>query len=91
MTTPRHVVVHVPHDGAPVVVRDAGPGIPVAERELVFGRFHRSEATRSMPGSGLGLSIVAQIVELHGGEVWATESAAGGADVGFRLQVAPRG
>ncbi len=74
-----------------VSVRDAGPGIPVAEREFVFGRFHRSDSTRSMPGSGLGLSIVAQIVELHGGEVWATESPAGGADVGFALQVEPRG
>ncbi len=68
-------------------VRDAGPGIPVAERSLVFGRFHRSETTRSMPGSGLGLSIVAQIVEVHGGQVWASEAPTGGADVGFTLPV----
>ncbi len=70
-----------------VSVRDSGPGIPVGERSLVFGRFHRSETTRSMPGSGLGLSIVAQIVEVHGGEVWASESPSGGADVGFTLAV----
>lgn len=74
----------VARDGV-VSVRDAGPGIAANERSLVFGRFHRSESTRSMPGSGLGLSIVAQIVDLHGGEVWASESPAGGADVGFRL------
>ncbi|MEP1124547.1 MAG: HAMP domain-containing sensor histidine kinase [Ilumatobacter sp.] len=76
----------VVRDGS-VSVRDAGPGIPVAERSAVFGRFHRSETTRSMPGSGLGLSIVAQIVEVHGGQVWASESPAGGADVGFTLPV----
>jgi len=76
----------VARDGS-VSVRDSGPGIPVADRSLVFERFHRSEATRSMPGSGLGLSIVAQIVEVHGGDVWASESPAGGADVGFRLPI----
>jgi two-component system sensor histidine kinase MprB len=70
-----------------VSVRDGGPGIPVGDRVRVFDRFHRAETTRTMPGSGLGLAIVAQIVEHHGGEVWATESDRGGADVGFRLAV----
>ncbi len=70
-----------------VSVCDGGPGIPVADRARVFDRFHRAETTRTMPGSGLGLAIVAQIVEHHGGEVWATESDRGGADVGFRLLV----
>ena len=68
-----------------VSVRDAGPGIPIAERKLVFDRFHRAATTRTMPGSGLGLSIVAEIVDHHGGEVWAGESDRGGADVGFRV------
>jgi two-component system sensor histidine kinase MprB len=77
-------VVIVARDGF-VTVQDSGPGIPTSERAAVFGRFHRSETTQSMPGSGLGLSIVAQVVEVHGGEVWASESPAGGADVGFRL------
>jgi two-component system sensor histidine kinase MprB len=77
-------VVIVARDGF-VTVQDSGPGIPTSERATVFGRFHRSETTQSMPGSGLGLSIVAQVVEVHGGEVWASESPAGGADVGFRL------
>lgn len=70
-----------------VSVRDGGPGIPPSDRARVFDRFHRAETTRTMPGSGLGLAIVAQIVEHHGGEVWATESDRGGADVGFRVAV----
>ncbi len=70
-----------------VSVRDGGPGIPEADRERVFDRFHRAETTRSMPGSGLGLAIVAKIVDHHGGEVWAAASDRGGADVGFRLPV----
>lgn len=77
-------------DGS-VRVRDRGPGIPVEDRERVFDRFYRSEVTRSMPGSGLGLSIVAQVVQRHGGVVWATEAEGGGAEVGFRLQLAPAG
>lgn len=68
-------------------MRDGGPGIPTADRERVFDRFHRAATTRSMPGSGLGLAIVAQIIDQHGGEVWATQAAQGGADVGFRLDV----
>ncbi|WP_040495626.1 sensor histidine kinase [Ilumatobacter nonamiensis] len=84
-------VTIVSSDGT-VSVRDRGPGIAPDDRAHVFERFHRSESTRAMPGSGLGLSIVAQIVELHGGEVWVREAVGGGADVGFRLptDVAPR-
>ncbi|MFK8023471.1 MAG: ATP-binding protein [Ilumatobacter sp.] len=70
-----------------VGVHDQGPGVPVDERERIFGRFYRSESTRSMPGSGLGLSIVAQIVDRHGGSTWVRESPDGGADIGFRLPV----
>ncbi len=70
-----------------VSVRDAGPGIPAADLDRIFDRFYRSDVTRSMPGSGLGLSIVAQIVRRHGGQVWARNADGGGAEVGFRLQV----
>jgi two-component system sensor histidine kinase MprB len=83
-STPGEVVTIVSADGS-VSVRDRGPGIAPDDRERVFDRFYRSEATRSMPGSGLGLSIVAQIVALHGGEVWVRDVDGGGADVGFRL------
>ena len=46
-------------------VSDTGPGIPVKDRERVQGRFVRLEASRSKPGSGLGLSLVAAVAQLH--------------------------
>ena len=49
-------------------VTDNGPGIPASERERVFDRFHRLEASRSTPGSGLGLALVAAVARLHGAE-----------------------
>jgi signal transduction histidine kinase len=48
-----------------IVVGDSGPGIPAAERGRVFRRFYRLESSRSTPGSGLGLSLVAAIAALH--------------------------
>lgn len=66
-------------------VRDGGPGIAPEERDRVFDRFHRSDAARALPGSGLGLSIVQQIVERHRGEVFVNDAPGGGAEVGFRL------
>jgi len=50
-------------------VWDSGPGIPVKEREKVFRRLYRLEKSRTTPGSGLGLSLVAAIAELHGATV----------------------
>lgn len=70
-----------------VFVNDAGPGIPEAEREAVFDRFYRRSQDRAMPGSGLGLSIVAGIVHHHGGKLHVSESPQGGARVGFSLPV----
>ena len=55
-------------DGSELSVLDSGPGIPVAERERAFDRFHRL-AGQEIEGSGLGLSIVARIAELHGAGV----------------------
>ena len=48
------------------MVADDGPGIPEAERQRVFERFVRLDRSRSTPGSGLGLSLVAAVAELHG-------------------------
>lgn len=50
---------------AVVSIADNGPGIPETEREKVFRRFYRLEHSRSTPGSGLGLSLVGAIVQLH--------------------------
>ena len=51
--------------GVVAEVADTGPGIPADERVKVFRRFYRLERSRTAPGSGLGLSTVAAIVELH--------------------------
>jgi signal transduction histidine kinase len=50
-------------------VADDGPGIPLKERERVFQRFYRLDSSRSSPGAGLGLSLVAAVAELHHGQV----------------------
>jgi two-component system sensor histidine kinase MprB len=71
--------------GGRVTVRDHGPGIDDDDRDQVFDRFYRSATARSMPGSGLGLSIVKKVVEAHGGEVFAETARDGGAIVGFDL------
>jgi signal transduction histidine kinase len=66
-------------DGAFVVsVSDTGPGISEADQQKIFEEFQQadSSSTRSKGGSGLGLSISRQIVELHGGRLW-VESALG--------------
>jgi len=52
-----------------LLVCDSGPGIAPEERERVFRRFYRLEKSRGTPGSGLGLSLVAAIVALHGGTI----------------------
>lgn len=53
--------------GEPIVwVADNGPGIPVAERDKVLRRLYRLEQSRTSPGSGLGLSLVKAIADLHG-------------------------
>ncbi len=64
--------------GGVVEVRDRGVGIAADERTLVFDRFYRAAAARSMSGSGLGLAIVRQIAELHGGTIELLEREGGG-------------
>lgn len=51
--------------GAELVLADTGPGIPEAERDRVFRRFHRLESSRTTPGSGLGLTLVGAVADLH--------------------------
>jgi two-component system, OmpR family, sensor kinase len=66
-------VVADPHGHLAFEVIDDGPGIPPAERERVFERFHRTDAARarSAGGAGLGLAIVRAIATAHDGEVYA--------------------
>ena len=66
---PGAISVRVEHRGgqALISVGDRGPGIPADQRGRVVERFVRLEGSRSQPGSGLGLSLVAAIAHLHGG------------------------
>jgi len=50
-------------------VRDHGPGIPLEEQGKIFERYRRGSAAAGVGGLGLGLHVVRQIVELHGGSV----------------------
>jgi two-component system, OmpR family, sensor histidine kinase MprB len=71
-------------------VRDHGPGFADEDRPLVFDRFYRSAAARAMPGAGLGLAIVREVAEAHGGTVEAENAEGGGALVRLSLNGAAR-
>ena len=70
-------------------VADSGPGIAPDDLPHVFERFYRSSEGRTLPGSGLGLSIVKQVAERHGGTVWAGAAPEGGALLRMRLPGEP--
>jgi signal transduction histidine kinase len=64
-------------DTVSIVVQDDGPGIPPAERSRVVQRFYRLDQSRSLPGNGLGLSIVTAIASLHWGKLHLEDAAPG--------------
>ncbi|WP_405985661.1 sensor histidine kinase [Streptomyces sp. NBC_00872] len=72
-----------------LTVRDHGPGIPADELPYVFERFWRSPSARALPGSGLGLSIVARTIHQTGGEVALRHAAGGGTVAAIRIPGAP--
>ena len=67
----REILIEARREGASVLlsVTDHGPGIPEADREHAVERFVRLEASRTQPGSGLGLSLASAVATLHGGEL----------------------
>ncbi|WP_063774325.1 HAMP domain-containing sensor histidine kinase [Streptacidiphilus rugosus] len=80
---PSEITVEIRADR--ITVLDRGPGLEPEDLERIFDRFYRATAARSLPGSGLGLSIVREVAEEHGGEVFARNRPGGGAEIGFTL------
>ena len=74
-----HIRVLLRNDlgGPEVVVEDDGPGIPDDKRELVLGRRVRLDEARKVPGSGLGLSLVAAVTKLHGARLVLSDAGPG--------------
>ena len=69
-----------------VCVRDFGIGVKEDDRDQLFERFFRSVDTRNLPGSGIGLSIVEEIILRHDGQVFVQAPENGpGTEVGFTL------
>ncbi|GAA4045007.1 HAMP domain-containing sensor histidine kinase [Streptomyces shaanxiensis] len=87
--SPEAGTVEVALNDGVLTVRDHGPGIPADELPHVFDRFWRSPSARALPGSGLGLSIVARTVEQAGGEVTLARAEGGGTVATVRLPGAP--
>jgi two-component system, OmpR family, sensor histidine kinase KdpD len=85
--TPDHSPIHIrawrEADGVIVEVADSGPGVPQAQQEAIFMKFHR--ATTTAPGMGLGLTICRGIVTAHGGRIWYEKGSEGGAAFRFTL------
>jgi signal transduction histidine kinase len=77
------IAVGCEEDGVTILVADNGPGVPAAERARVVERFYRLDRSRSLPGNGLGLSIVGAVAALHGGTLSLED-----AEPGLRARIA---
>jgi signal transduction histidine kinase len=68
-----------------VTVTDNGPGVPPAERDAVWRRLYRGDASRSQRGLGLGLTLVKAVAEAHGGSASVSDAEGGGARFELRF------
>lgn len=80
------VAASATHGTALLSVRDAGPGIPVEERDVVLGRYQRGSAVRHVAGHGLGLALVTAVAKRHGARV-ELDQADPGLEVTVRFKV----
>ena len=89
--TPEHGVIGVAvrRDGDESVfeVRDSGIGIPESEKDQVFQRFYRVGKSRSLPGNGLGLSLVSAVAEIHQGRILLSDTNPGAEAPGLTVSV----
>lgn len=85
---PDHGPIQVRVSAGTIEVLDRGPGIEEGTVDRLFERFYRADASRSLPGSGLGLAMVQEIVDRNGGTVTAANRDGGGAVFTLRLPVA---
>jgi signal transduction histidine kinase len=78
-----------PEVGAAILeVSDNGPGVPAGERDAIWRRLYRGDASRSMRGWGLGLPLVRAVAEAHGGSASVEEAPGGGARFQMRFPAA---
>lgn len=83
--SPADAPIEIAEFSGGIEVRDHGPGFDDDERAHAFDRFYRSSGVQHVPGSGIGLAIVKQTADVHGGRVWIDDVPGGGAAVGFSL------
>jgi signal transduction histidine kinase len=72
-------------DSIQVCVEDAGPGVPLSERERIFDKFYTTVENQALAGAGLGLFVCRELVQLHGGSIWVQDRPGGGSRVCFTL------
>jgi len=78
----------VVEDHYQVSIEDQGIGMTPDQIEKMFDKFYRADASNtSIPGTGLGMSIVAYLVETHGGEVWVSSTHGKGTTVRFTIPI----
>ena len=75
--------------GAVIAVEDDGPGVPDVLKETIFEAYRRGPEAAELPGSGIGLSLVAKFAEMHGGRAWVEDRPGGGASFRVFLPGAP--
>jgi two-component system, OmpR family, sensor histidine kinase KdpD len=74
-----------------ISVQDFGPGIPAKDLSHIFEKYYRVEGSGRIPGTGMGLAIARDIVEAHGGNIWAESVQGSGSQFFFTLPAAPAG